>query len=51
MLLDLRTMLEGFTFLMRSSCQWNQSPKEFGPKSAVHDYFLHWNPNGVIEKS
>jgi putative transposase len=45
-----RTMLEGIIFRMRSGCQWDQLPKEFGPKSTVHDWFQRWNTNGVMEK-
>ena len=36
---DWRRMLEGIVFRMRSGCQWDQLPKEFGPKSTVHDWF------------
>jgi putative transposase len=44
-----RTVLEGIIFRMRSGCQWDQLPKEFGPKSTVHDWFQRWNTNGVME--
>ena len=45
-----RTVLEGIIFRMRSGCQWNQLPEEFGSKSTVHDWFQRWNRGGVMEK-
>jgi len=47
---DWRKVLEGIVFRMRSGCQWDQLPKEFGPKSTVHDWFQRWNKGGVMEK-
>jgi putative transposase len=45
-----RRTLEGIIFRMRSGCQWDQLPKEFGSKSTVHDGFQRWNQGGVMEK-
>jgi putative transposase len=47
---DWRRVLEGIIFRMRSGCQWDQLPKEFGSKSTVHDWFQRWNKGGVMEK-
>ena len=47
---DWRTVLEAIIFRMRSGCQWDQLPKEFGPKSTVHDWFQRWNSGGVMER-
>jgi len=47
---DWRRALDGIIFRMRSGCQWDQLPKEFGSKSTVHDWFQRWNKGGVMEK-
>jgi putative transposase len=47
---DWRRALEGIIFRMRSGCQWDQLPKEFGSKSTVHDWFQRWNKGGVMEQ-
>ena len=47
---DLRAALNGIIFRMRTGCQWNQLPREFGPKSTVHDWFQRWNKGGVMVK-
>jgi putative transposase len=45
-----RKMLNGIIFRMRSSCQWDQLPEKFGPKSTVHDWFQRWNRAGLMAK-
>ena len=45
-----RQILNGIIFRMRSGCQWNQLPKQFGDDSTVHRWFQRWNKNGVMEK-
>lgn len=35
---------------MRSGCQWNQLPKEFGDDSTVHRWFQRWCKNGVFRQ-
>ena len=44
-----RNIFNGIIFRMRSSCQWAKLPREFGPKSTVHDWFQKWNKDGVME--
>lgn len=36
---DLRRVVNGIIFRMRSGCQWNQLPREFGDDSTVHRGF------------
>ena len=36
---DWRAALNGIIFRMRTGCQWEQLPRQFGPKSTVHDWF------------
>lgn len=45
-----RNALDGILFRMRSGCQWNKLPKEFGDDSSIHRWFQRWNRNGVMEQ-
>jgi putative transposase len=45
-----RQMLNGIIFRMRSGCQWNRLPKEFGDDSTVHRWFQRWCRRGVMER-
>src|SRR5262245_19739292 len=45
-----RQALNGIIFRMRSGCQWEHLPREFGPKSTVHDWFQRWCRGGVLER-
>jgi putative transposase len=47
---DWRRILNGIVFRMRTSCQWNRLPKEFGDDSTVHRWFQRWCRNGVMER-
>ena len=41
-------MLDGIIFRLRSGCQWNRLPKEFGDDSTVHRTFQRWVERGVF---
>ena len=43
-----RTILNGILFRMRTGCQWDQLPRQFGAKSTVHDWFQRWNKAGMM---
>lgn len=45
-----RGCLNGIIFQMRSGCQWNKLPKEFGDDSTVHRWFQRWAEEGVLER-
>lgn len=47
---DLREILSGIFYLLRSGCAWRLLPKEFGPWSTVHDYYRRWRQQGVWEQ-
>jgi putative transposase len=47
---DLRLMLDGIIFRMRTGCQWNQMPERFGPDSTLHDWFQRFVRDGVLEE-
>jgi putative transposase len=47
---DLRRVLNGVIFRLRSSCPWNHLPKDFGDDSTVHRWFQRWVEDGVFEE-
>lgn len=46
--IDLRQALNGIIYLLRSGCQWNHLPKEFGDDSSVHRTLQRWVKKGVL---
>lgn len=47
---DLRKVLNGIIFRLRSGCQWNKLPQRFGDDSTVHRWFQRWCQDGFFEK-
>lgn len=47
---DLRLMLDGIIFRMRTGCQWNRMPERFGPDSTLHDWFQRFVTDGALEE-
>jgi putative transposase len=45
-----RQCLNGIVFRMRTGCQWNYLPKQFGDDSTVHRWFQRWNRDGVMKR-
>jgi putative transposase len=39
---DLRQILNGIFYLLRSGCAWRSLPREYGPWSTVFHYFRRW---------
>jgi putative transposase len=48
--IDQRKALDGIIFILRSGCQWNRLPREFGSDSSVHRTFQRWVSLGLFEK-
>lgn len=46
---DLRRVLNGILYQLRSGCQWNHLPTEFGSDSTVHRWFQRFVQDGVFE--
>ena len=44
---DLREVLDGILFILRSGCQWRMLPKDCPPRSTVQRYFYQWRDYGV----
>jgi len=47
---DWRRVLNAVIFRLRSGCQWNRLPKEYGSDSTAHRWFSRWCQNGVFRQ-
>ena len=47
---DLRRVLDGIIYRIRSGVQWNKLPREFGDDSTVHRWFQRFVEDGVLEE-
>jgi putative transposase len=45
---DRRRVFDGILYVLRTGCQWNAAPKEFGSSSTLHRYFQEWTNQGVF---
>jgi putative transposase len=45
-----RPGLDGIIYQLRSGCQWNVLPHEFGDDSSVHRTFQRWIAEGVLDR-
>ena len=48
--IDQRKALDGIIYVMRSGCQWNALPEEFGNDSSVHRTYQRWVKLGLFKK-
>jgi putative transposase len=48
---DDRPIFDGLIWLARTGSQWSQLPREFGPKSTVHERFSEWVASGALERA
>jgi putative transposase len=46
---DLRAVLDGILYLVRSGCQWRLLPHDFPPWSTVHTWYRRWRLDGTWE--
>lgn len=47
---DPRPTLEGILYVLRTGCQWNAVPREYGSSSSLHRYFQAWAQAGFFER-
>jgi putative transposase len=47
---NLRLILNGIFYLLRSGCQWRMLPRDYGPWSTVYDYWRTWRLDGTWER-
>jgi putative transposase len=45
-----RRILNGIIYVMRSGCQWNRLPEQYGNDSTVHRTMQRWIRRGVLER-
>lgn len=48
--IDVREVLNAIFYILWTGCQWKALPKDFPPKSTVHDYLELWNWDGTLER-
>jgi transposase len=48
---DDRAIFDGLIWLARTGSQWSQLPRQFGPKSTVHERFSEWIETGALERA
>jgi transposase len=46
-----RPLFDGIIWLLRTGAQWKELPREFGPKSTVHDRFQEWVQTGAFARA
>ena len=47
---DNRGIFNGLIWIMRTGSQWVALPKDFGPKSTVHERYSEWVATGALAK-
>lgn len=47
---DPRQALNGIIHHLRSGCQWNHLPRDFGASSSIHRTFQRWVEKGVLRE-
>ena len=47
--LELRRVLDGIFYVLRTGCQWKAAPPEFGSGSSLHRYFQAWVKRGLFK--
>ena len=44
-----RRVMAGILYVLRTGCQWNAVPREYGSGKTLHRYFQHWTRAGVFK--
>lgn len=47
---DLREIVNGILYLVKTGCQWRMLPKDFPNWKLVYYYFSSWKKNGLLEE-
>lgn len=47
---DMRNLVQAIFYFLETGCQWRHLPKEFPPRSTVHEYLQRWTDDGTIER-
>ena len=46
---DMREVMNGIFYMVRTGCQWGMLPHDFPPKGTVYHYFNTWRKDGTWE--
>jgi putative transposase len=44
---DMRQVVNGILYLLRSGCSWRMLPKDFPPYTTVYEYYRRWRKDGT----
>jgi transposase len=47
---DMRAVMNGVMYILSTGCQWSYIPKDFPPRSTLHDYFTWWICDGTLDR-
>jgi transposase len=47
---ELRRVVDGLLYVVKTGCQWRQLPADFSPWLSVHQQFRAWRDSGVWER-
>ena len=47
---DARKTMSGILYVLRTGCQWNAAPKEYGSGKTLHRYFQRWVKVGLFQR-
>jgi putative transposase len=47
---DQRLVMAGILYVLRTGCQWNATPREYGSGKTLHRYFQLWTRAGVFKR-
>jgi len=47
---DMRAVVNGILYLLRSGCAWRMLPKDYPPWQTVYEYFSQWRKNGTLTR-
>jgi len=47
---DPRTVTAGILYVLRTGCQWNAAPNEYGSGQTLHRYFQSWSRRGAFKR-
>jgi len=44
---NLREVVNGIFYVLKTGCQWDYLPQDFPPKGTVYHYYNNWRKSGV----
>ena len=47
---DIREVVNGFMYVLSTSCQWRYIPKDLPPRSTLHGYLQRWQYDGTLSR-